>query len=82
MDPTDKRDSRPPLLSHDTVTKLQMLPPEERAKVLDVASKILARQLKSRLRDIRYPVTEESISTTADPKYPGTWTPPLPYLKE
>lgn len=82
MGQSDKPDSQAPLLSPETVAKLQKLPPGECAKVLDVASRILARQLKSRLQDIRYPVTEERISTKADPKYPGTWTPPLPYLKE
>ncbi len=79
---SDKPDSQPSLLTPETVTKLEKLPPAARAKVLDVASKILARHLKSRSRDIRYPVTEERISTTAGPENHGTWNPPPPYLKD
>ncbi len=82
MDHSGKPDLKKPLLTPETVTKLEQLPPAERAKVLDVASRILARNLMSRSRGIRYPVSEERISTTAGPENQGTWTPPPPYLKD
>jgi len=82
MDHSDKPDSQPKLLNPGTVAVLQNLPPAARAKVLDGASRILARHLKFRSRDTPYPVTEERILTTARPENQGTWTPPPTYLKE
>jgi len=82
MDHSGKPDSKKPLLTPETVTKLEKLPSASRAKVLDVGSRILARHLMSRSRGIRYPVTEERISTTVGPENHGTWNPPPPYLKE
>lgn len=76
MDKSNKTDLKVPLLQPETVVALNKLHPAEREKVLDVASKILARHLKSRSTEIRYLPSVEKITTTVHPVNQGTLTPP------
>ncbi len=85
MDKSDKSRLKIPLLRPETAKRLSELSPGQQEKVLEVASKLLARYLKRRSQEIRYPVEEERITVTntgTGPDKLGTWTPLPPYKIE